>query len=79
MVIFAYNNGYHAYIKKITFEYLYSRMLNIPISCDNLVDRVIIGPELLRETEEQVVKLGKNFKVAHERHKNYVYKERTIK
>ena len=56
-VEFAYNNGYHASLKMSSFEALYGRKYNTPISWDNPVDKMISGPELLREMEEQMVKI----------------------
>jgi hypothetical protein len=57
LVEFAYNNGYQASLKMSPFETLYGRKCNTPISWDNLVDREIIGPELLREMEEKLLKI----------------------
>ena len=37
---------------------------------------VIVGPELLKEMEEQVLKIKQNLKVAQDRHKSYVDKNR---
>jgi hypothetical protein len=44
LVEFAYNNGYQASMKMIPFESLYGRKLNTPVSWDNPVDRVVLGP-----------------------------------
>jgi hypothetical protein len=52
LVEFSYNNGYHASLKMSPFEALYGRKCNTPISWDNLVDIVVLGPELLKEMEE---------------------------
>jgi hypothetical protein len=37
----------------------------------------VIGPELLREMEEHMIKNRYNLKVAQDRHKSYVDKRRT--
>jgi hypothetical protein len=34
------------------------------VSWDNLADKVVIGPELIREMEEKMVKIKHNLKVA---------------
>jgi transposase InsO family protein len=60
LVEFAYNNGYQALLKMSPFETLYGRKCNTPISWDNPTDREIIGPELLREMEEQLLKIKQN-------------------
>jgi hypothetical protein len=52
LVEFAYNNGYSASLKISSFEALYDRKCNTPLSWDNLADRAIIGPNLLKEMEE---------------------------
>ena len=49
------------------FETLYGRKCNTPISRDNPIDRVIVGPELLREMEEKMLKIKQNLKVAQDR------------
>jgi hypothetical protein len=54
LVEFAYNNGYQVSFKMIPFEVLYGRKCNTPVSWDNLTDRAIIGPDLLKEMEEQM-------------------------
>jgi hypothetical protein len=44
LVEFTYNNGYQASTKMSPFEVLYGRKCTTPISWDNLVDRIMIGP-----------------------------------
>jgi hypothetical protein len=51
----------------IPFEALYGRKCNTPVSWDNPTDRAIIGPELLREMEEHMVKIKQNLKTTHDR------------
>jgi hypothetical protein len=38
---------------------------------DNLVDRIMIGPEILQEMEQMVKKVKHNLEVAQDRQKNY--------
>jgi hypothetical protein len=57
LVEFAYNNGYHASLKMSPFEALYGRKCNTPVSWDNSADRVVVGPELLKEMEDQMIKI----------------------
>jgi hypothetical protein len=45
------------------FEALYGRECNTPVSWDNPTDCAVVGPYLLREMEEQMVKIRKNLKV----------------
>ena len=64
LVEFAYNNGYHASPKMIPFEAWYGRKCSTPVSWNNLVDKIIIGPKLLKDMEEKIVKIKKNLKIA---------------
>ena len=69
LVEFAYNNHYHASSKFIPFEILYGIKCNTPISCSNLVDRLILGPNLLKERELTLKQVQDNLKVAQDRHR----------
>jgi len=46
----------------IPFEALYGRKYNTSVRLDNLVDKVIIGLELLTEMEEKMIKMKHNLK-----------------
>jgi ribonuclease HI len=71
LVEFAYNNGYHASLKMNPFEALYGRKCNTPVSWDNPADRVVVGPELLKEMEDQMIKIKQNLKTAQDKQKSY--------
>jgi hypothetical protein len=71
LVHFAYNNGHQASLKMSQFEAFYDRKCNSLVSWDNSIDKVLIGLELLREMEEQIVKIKQNLKIAHDMQKNY--------
>jgi hypothetical protein len=47
-----------------------------PVSWDNPTDRVVVGTDLLREMEEQMVKIKQNLKASLDGQKNYVVKGR---
>jgi hypothetical protein len=53
-VEFDYNNGYQESLKMTPFKALYGKKCNTPISWDNLVHRVTLGPEMLMELEQQM-------------------------
>jgi hypothetical protein len=53
LVEFSYNNGYQASLKMSLLEALYGRKCNTTVSWDNPTDRVVIGPELLKEMKEK--------------------------
>jgi len=57
LVEFAYNNGYHVSLKMSPFEALYGRRCKTPVSWYNPSDRGIVGPEMLKDMEEQVMKI----------------------
>jgi hypothetical protein len=75
-VEFAYNNGYQTSAKLSLFEVLYGRKCMTPISCDNLVDRIMVGPEMLQEMEHMVRKVQQSLKEAHDRQKSYADQKR---
>jgi len=64
LVKFAYNNGYQASFRMSPFEALYGRQCNTPVSWDNPTDRVVLGPELLKDMEDYIVKIKQNLKAA---------------
>ena len=51
LVEFAFNNNYQASAGFSHFKTLYGRKCNIPIAWSNSVDRLVLGPELLKEME----------------------------
>jgi hypothetical protein len=67
LVEFAYNNRYQASLKMSPFEALYDRKCDTPVSWDNPADRMVFGSELLKDMEDQVVKIKKNLKVVQDR------------
>jgi hypothetical protein len=48
LVEFSYNNGYQESLKMSPFEDLYGRQCNIPISWNNPVEIIKLGPYLLK-------------------------------
>ena len=64
LVEFAYNNNCQTSARFTPFEISYGQKCNTPISWINLVDRLVLGPELLKEMEEIVKQVQGNMKVA---------------
>jgi hypothetical protein len=62
-----------------SFESLYGRKCNTPVSWDNPTNNVVIGLELLKDMEEHMVNLKKNLKVAQDRKKGYLDKSRACR
>ena len=71
LVEFSYNNGQQASLEMSLYQALYGRRCRTPVTWDNLVNRVVLGPELLKEKEQEVVKIRQNLKVAQDRQKSY--------
>ena len=59
-----------------SFEALYGKKCNTLVSWDNPLDKIVIELKLLKEMEEQMVKIKHNLKVAQDR-KTYIDKKRT--
>ena len=60
LVYFAYNNGHQASLGMSPYEALYGRRRRTPVTWDNPVNRIVLGPELLKEMEQEVVKIRQN-------------------
>jgi len=59
------------------FEVLYSRKCNTPISWSNPVDRLMLGPDLLKDMELTVKQVQSNLKIAQDRQKSNADRNRT--
>jgi len=77
LVDFTYNNGYKESLKMSSFEVLYCRKCIVPISWDNLVEKITLGPELLKEMEHDMVNIRKNLKVTQDIQNIYAENKRT--
>ena len=64
LVEFTYNNKYQDSLKMSPFEAFYGRKWNTPVIYDNPTDRVVLGPELLKDVEDQMVRIKQNLKAA---------------
>jgi hypothetical protein len=69
LVEFAYNNSYQSTIKMVPFEFLYRRPCQTPLSWDQLEDRVLVGPEVIQEMEDQMKTIRQRIKEAQDRQK----------
>ena len=79
LVKFTYNNHYQDSAKLSPFEILYGRKCNTPITWSNPVDRLMLGPDLLKELELTVKQVQRNLKIAQDRQKSHVDLKRTQK
>ncbi|XP_074347457.1 uncharacterized protein LOC141686315 [Apium graveolens] len=71
LVEFAYNNSWHVSIGMPPFEALYGRRCRASSCWDEVGERVIEGPELVRITNEKVEKVKESLKEARSRQKSY--------
>ena len=76
---FAYNNGYQASAKMSPFEVLYGQKCRTLVTWDSLVDRLMLGLDLLLDLEQLVTKVQGNLKEEKARQKSYADKKRKDK
>ena len=67
VVEFSYNNGKQAYLEMSQFEYFYGRKCRTLVTWDNLVNKIFLGPEMLKEMEQEVARIRKNLKTSQDR------------
>lgn len=67
LVEFSYNNSYHASIKMAPFKSLYGRKCRSPISWAEAGESQMIGPEIVLETTEKIIKIKDRLKIARSR------------
>ena len=76
LVEFACNNGYQASAKMSPFEVLYGRKCRTPVTWDSLMDRLMLGPDLLMDMEQMVTKVQVNLKEVKYHQKSYSDRKR---
>ena len=54
------------------YEDLYGRRCRAPVTWDNPVNRVVLGPELLKEMEQEVTNIKQNLKAAQDNRKDMI-------
>ena len=73
---FSYNNSYQTSLKMAPFEALYGRRCRTPLSWDEIGDRQLFGPDLIKESEQKVKLIHDRLKVAQSRQKSYADSKR---
>ena len=71
LVEFVYNNSFQSSIGMAPYEALYGRKCRTPLCWTELSERKVIGPDLIRETEEKVKMIREKLKMATDRQKAY--------
>jgi hypothetical protein len=79
LVEFTYNSGYQESLKMSSFEVLYGIKCRVMNSWDNLVGKNTLGPKLLKDMEQAMVKIRKILKVSQDRQRSYVDSKKTHK
>ena len=64
---FSYNKSYQASLKMAPFEALYGRRCRTPLLWDEVGNRQLFGPDLIKESEEKVKLIRDRLKVAQSR------------
>ena len=68
---FSYNNSFQATIGMAPFEALYGKRCRSPLCWDEVGERELVGPELVRLTNEAVQKIRARMRTAQSRQKSY--------
>ena len=71
LVEFAYNNSFQSSIGMAPYEAVYGRKCRTQLCWAELSEKKVIGPDLIRETEEKVKMIRERLKVAIDRQKSY--------
>jgi hypothetical protein len=70
-VEFSYNNSYQASIKMSLFEALYRRRCRTPVNWSKSGERPFFGPDLVKDSEDQVKIIRENLRIAQSCQKTY--------
>ena len=68
---FAYNNSFQSSIGMAPYEALYGRKCRTPVCWTELNENKLIGPDILKDTEEKVQVIRQRLKAASDRQKSY--------
>ena len=68
---FSYNNSYQASLQMAPFELLYGRKCRTPLMWDEVGERQLFRPDLIRDAEEKVKLIRDRLKIAQSRQKSY--------
>jgi len=71
LVEFTYNNSYQTSIGMAPFEALYGRKCRTPLCWFQDGESMLIGPELIQQTNEKVKKIQDRLKTSFSRQKSY--------
>ncbi|CAN6679304.1 unnamed protein product [Malus baccata var. baccata] len=67
---FAYNNNFHSSIGMSPFGALYGKSCHTPLCWSEVGERVLVGPEIVEETTQNIQAIRSNLKAAEDRQKS---------
>nr|GEY17329.1 reverse transcriptase domain-containing protein [Tanacetum cinerariifolium] len=71
LVEFPYNNSHHSSVRCVPFEVLYGRKCRSPIIWAQFVEGKLIGPEIVQETTENILRIKDRLTASRDRLKRY--------
>ncbi|GKD26329.1 putative reverse transcriptase domain-containing protein [Tanacetum coccineum] len=71
LVEFSYNNSNHESIKAAPYEALYGRKCRSPVCWSEVRDSQLTGPEMIRETTENIIQIKSRLLTTRSRQKSY--------
>ncbi|KAK6146677.1 hypothetical protein DH2020_020546 [Rehmannia glutinosa] len=66
-----FNNSYQATIGMVPYEVLYGRKCRSPVHWDDIGERKLLGPDMIREMMEAVTQIRQRMETAQSRQKSY--------
>ena len=76
LVEFSYNNSYQTSIRMAPYEALYGRKCRSPIHWDEVGEKKLLGPDMIREMTEAVLQIRQRMQTAQNRQKSYADRRR---
>ncbi|CAN6711478.1 unnamed protein product [Malus baccata var. baccata] len=70
LIEFAYNNSFHYSITMAPFEALYGKPCRTPLCWSEVGEQVLVGPEIVDETTQNIQVIKANLKAAQDRQKS---------
>lgn len=79
LIEFAYNNEYQESLIMSPFKAMYSKKCNSPIVWDDPIKKVVLGSDMLREMDQEVINIKQTLKASHDMKKSYKNREKMHK
>ena len=76
LVEFTYNNSFHASIRMAPYEALYGRKCRTPLCWYETGESILLGPDIVQRTTEEVKRIREKMKIAQDRQKSYYDRRR---